>query len=151
MSPNVPQWVGLGEQNVTERLGFEMKMYLKGRDKPRMFLQGSNFPKFSPAAPIFPKIYRKSILRVTMMLLNGSIFGKCSLTGGLCNWKCSLMDRFLERTMALKNPRTQHDFLSKEKSNTMGYYLAKGQVFFNPTMQSNNFCPLLLYLIVFNN
>ena len=49
------------------------KMFLKGSDKPRMFIQGSNFPY---VGPIFPKIYTKSILRVTMMLLNGSIFGK---------------------------------------------------------------------------
>ena len=36
-------------------LVLKRKIFLKGSDKPRMFIQGSNFPKFSPAAPIFPK------------------------------------------------------------------------------------------------
>ena len=66
------------------------KMFFKGSDKPRMFIQGFNFPKFSPAAPIFPKIYTKSILRVTMMLLNGSIFGKTFLDGWVLQLKMFL-------------------------------------------------------------
>ena len=66
------------------------KMFLKGSDKPKMFLQGSNFPKFSPAAPTFPKIYTKSILRITMMLLNGSLFGKMFLNGWVLQLKMFL-------------------------------------------------------------
>ena len=82
--------MGLGEQNVPERVGFKEKMFLKGSDKPRMFLQGSKFPNFSPAAPIFPEIYTKSILRVTMMLLNGLIFGKTFLNGRVLQLKMFL-------------------------------------------------------------
>ena len=55
--------MGLGEQNIPERVDFEEKMFLKVSDKPRMFIQGSNFQKFSAAAAIFPKNYTKSILR----------------------------------------------------------------------------------------
>ena len=36
------------------------KMFLKGSEGPRMFHEGSNFPKFSPAAPILLKIYKKA-------------------------------------------------------------------------------------------
>ena len=66
------------------------KMFPKGSDKPRMFIQGSNFPKLSPAAPTCPKIYRKSILRVTMMLLNGPLFGETLLNGWVLQLKIFL-------------------------------------------------------------
>ena len=49
------------------------KMFLKVSDKPRMFIQGSNFQKFSPAVAIFPINYTKSILRVTIMLLKENV------------------------------------------------------------------------------
>ena len=84
------------------------KMFLKGwvlkkkmSDKPIMFLQGSNFPKFSPAAPIFTKIYTKSILRVKMMLLNGSIFGKTFLNGWVLQLKMFLNGWVLELKCSL--------------------------------------------------
>ena len=53
------------------------KMFLKGSDKPRMFISFKGL--ILHTGLFFPKIYTKSILRVTMMLLNGSIFGKTFL------------------------------------------------------------------------
>ena len=58
------------------------KMFLKGWVlKRKCSFKGLIFQNFRLRRQIFPKIYTKSILRVTMMLLNGSIFGKTFLNG----------------------------------------------------------------------